>query len=826
MLAILVLINVAMLFWAISCIYGKVNVLKNMALAIALFFSEYAVVSGVFFWKDSFGFEKVLLSQVFANIILVVAIYKKGLFKKINFKHDVCVDALPIFLIVLLLPLTFNKFEIYGTGQDQGLYLAKAVELVSGNYENQLDFEEYHSLEEESDLQAYQYMVDKGFTGFYVLSGRAFPTVDVSEIKSSVSGMYHGIPTFPAILALWGEIFGLEKMIHVQSAIFLSIILLAYYILENLNISKQRRFAYIILLGTSPLLLWLSKTTLTELLLTLLIILYLYFVLEDHLWAQFLAVIPLLAFSYVHVSYLQILPLFVFINFWLYTRENNKQYLYNNITISSGMFLGYCMMSEASPQYFFDNLNRIYFGNVITRDNVMWWMLAITVIVIVISLIVPKFKSYLTTLFEFKYLSEVVRLFVIFACIFFVYLGYKNGFCMTPEMCANPAVGGYYGTGFEAFTNLPIFAYAMATGFVIVPLILGVFCVSPKTMFENRSSLIMGIMFLYTVIFQSCFIIKEIAFYYYYSRYLAVYVSVILILSALCLGKIKRNYFWIVIVISLISNLYFDSHLVAEKDFTQVEWETLLDLKDVIDENSAVVISGDLQRNYALLVRSVADCAIFPETESLEEQLQELTLNYSHVYYLCTDNSKKTITNIKESNSTGDVYVEYRDITHTSIYPWSFVFYPMSATKVEGSVELYQYHTKGIPLFVCDLDSNMVGVLNGVKKDGKIESTGTEGVVAFGPYCQLEKGEYLLGVELDSESNNVDDLGYVRISVHGSKVILEETDFAEFLVAKDDIIRLEIPFRIDEDMDGVEFVFGAKNGAKYKLRDYRIYIKE
>lgn len=641
--------------------FRKADIIKNLVLSVSALLTVYAVVSGLFFMADQFSFVHVLeamflLSAPF-TIYCAVRLGKiSGWIRPCPYRRFLLLSA----LIVGTVFLSCSKFELFSTAQDQGLYQAEALELYMGNFEVEHDFEEYQVLEKEEDKKVYLQMVGGGIPGYYALAsgGIQIDPFNEEERKSDVSGMYHGVQTFPALLALGGKLFGLENMMQIQTVFLICSVLLLYFALCNLQIPLKFLLPSLTVFLISPLVLWVSKTSLTEMVLTMFMSLYLFLLTEaDTEIKRLLSALPLVGFAFVHVSFLLLYPVFVGINMLLYLKRRCREYLPANVIVSTGLCLGYFMMSRITPIYFYGNCARLYIGKLITADNFLIWVFAGAFFVCAVSAALSGVKKVEVADRGFAAAERFLPAAVL------VLLGICLCFVIVPGYFREPDINwftSYYGQGFGgAFVHSALYAFALATGFAVFAALLVVLIFRCRIFFENVTELCVALLFVYCILFQSAFIRKEVYYYYYYSRYLAFYIPIISMVLAIVLKRLKnlkKLIVWTVFLVSFGTMLVFDVPLLVSKDETYLEWETLMDLKAQMDENSAVILENETAMLLGVQVRALTGAAIFPVFEDVSNELSLLLKHYSRVYYI-PDNPGR----LESGFNPDDFVVKYRD---------------------------------------------------------------------------------------------------------------------------------------------------------------------
>ena len=673
------------IFLSLNYRYEEINIIKQSAISVTIFFVLYSVLAGIYFMFDAFGFATVLVTELaIVSIVLISLIGLKG-WKAIKVSFEKKRDLVILLLLCIAFVMTVNKFELYDTGQDQGLYQIEALELYMGNYEVQHDFEEYQILEDAADKEAYYRMLDEVWVGYYPLSAGEYTDPDTAI--SEVSGMYHGVQTFPAMLALAGRLFGMEHMMQLQTILYLCSIALLYYTMCDMNVSKMKRMLLTMVFMLSPLALWVSKNAYTEMFLCLMVTFYLFLLFErnDKKWMMSL---PLIGFSFVHVSFLIIWPVFWIANTMLYIYKKNAQYVWANIGSAIGLIIGYIMMSIVAPEYFYDNCKRLYWGNLITNSNLLMWIIVIAILSCIVSIVFLKVKTnkIKVILEKIQRTKWIIPSAVLIAILYWIVYGAKIGYSMVPEMMERPELVLYYGQGLMAYTHLAIYACALATGFIILPCVLGYMTFKAQKVIEKPEYYVLTIVFLYIVVLQSVLFRKEIFYYFYYSRYLLYYIPVICLMAAVCFRKWNGKIVFAIALISVCSMLYFDIVIMENNDNTKMEWEVLEDLSQCIENDAVIIICGEgMQSALGPYLRAVTDVAVFPMFEDFGEQVQLLHDYYGDIYVLSEEDF------VSEETDKRLLHVVYKDSYQSamaSMFDWGI--YPLQIVPIDRGIMLYE----------------------------------------------------------------------------------------------------------------------------------------
>ena len=747
---ILTILNFLCLFALMTSIFKEDGVIKTSILAVTVFSFLYVIMSGLLFWIDAFTFVRAL------GVILIFTIPMTSLLiakKKISVKQVLQyaqVPAVEIILIVLTFLLSLQNFELYSVGQDQGSYQVEAIELYMGNYEVEHDYEEYQILESEEDKASYLNMLGPDILGYYPLSNY-YQEIGfaMSTPLSDVSGMYHGIQTFPAILALGGKLFGLENMMQVQTIFLICSVLLLYYALCNMKLPTSKILGALSIFLFSPLVLWISKTAFTEMILTLCISFYLFLLTEVNTRAKRLLLsLPLAAFSFIHVSFLLIYPVFILVNALLFFQNGQKEYIWDNVIISAGLSTGYFMMGHIAPQYFFGNLARLYYKNIITIENILYWVLLGCMLVSICPLLLLCIKDLNIVFLKIKHVCKINPILVLFFLGVILHHTVIIGYFRTPKDGWRESQCSYYGEGFfHAFSHSAFYAFVMATGFLVMMCVLWYMIRKHKAIWDTPIESAVYFLCLYCILFQSAFIRKEVNYYYYYSRYLVFYIPIICIAVAFFFRQVKRRGFWSILALSITAMAIFDVPLLLEKDQTLLEWETLQDLDDAIQDDSAIILEPDMAMLLGAPLRAVSDEAIFPVMSNIRSEIELLGKHYSNIYYLSSEfySSESQVSDSSDIRSV-DSEIAYRDrylLQDTGVKKGHF---PLRYLKERRQLVLYKIKTFlfDYPLNSTSQDFDAYG-FSGVEETGRWTSENKADIL-----CYLPSDNYQLSVDVNS----------------------------------------------------------------------------
>lgn len=679
-----------------ACVWLRKRTAAEVAvLGTVFFFFTYIFGSMALFVIDRFS----LFRAVSAALVLDILAFGAAVFfrrsKPFRLKNLIDLDLsmkdmlIPVAVCIAAVPFVSVKNEIFGMGQDQGVYQVQALNFMYDDNARQKDIEEYHLLEDTEAKAHFEYKVR--LMGGYDIQDPDYPDTVYDYDVSPVSGIFHGIPTYTAMLAMWGELFGAENMADIGTVFYILTIFLIYYVCRNLKLKAASRICACLLAAFAPVVMWVAKSTLTEMFLAVIMTSFMYFITDDERPKEkWMSIIPAAVFGCYHVSVFTMLPLFVIVYGGMYVFTREKQYAVLTPAVTAGYLASFFMMKQVQPMYTMNNYRDIFVGG-INVNNLTAVVTAASVGLIIAScafiFIVSRTNENFRAARFCKKLSES-RPFRIFAAMLLI----------IPLVFTVFNIIRKYDSWDEA-SHASIFGFGVNAGLVFIALggILALF--TTGHFIQKNSRLVIFVMFFYCVLVYSAFLRPEIQYYYYYSRYLAPFIPVAVIFAAVSLDKLGGRAMYPAAALSIVLNLPFIRGQKDSKDDTRMEWSVLEDVADVVDENSCVVICSKYQPELWLPLRTVTDADVYPLNESDEDQFRELKSRYDKVFCISDKEISgddfevyyKNVINHSEDdgNNTGDFvpmslkYMEVQD----DIYVYSYEKYKL----VYDAAEDYRY---------------------------------------------------------------------------------------------------------------------------------------
>lgn len=625
MTAAFVTAGIVIMMTAFSIAYYKRDIVELFVLGVTGFFCIYVLGSGILFWLNRFSINAALIiALVLEAVFFAVIFFFVRRVPTCIFRYREMLAPLAAFVIALI--VVAPKFGYFGMGQDQGVYQVKALALINGENSNFYTFDEYDRFEESIDIESYEYEAVHSLVGFYGYDSR-IPALHKEDFSNKMTGVLHGVPTYAAMLALYGSLFGYSRMIDIQTVFLFLGIFLMYYVMRNLKISRKLRFAGLLIYVSSPIVLWTSKTTLTEVFTMVLIMLYLY-LMTDRKYQKyiFMSFFPLIVFAFFHVTIYTIMPMIVIVYFTLYYMTRDKQYMLANLVTLAGYLAGFFMMRECAAVYTYGNYKKIFVFGINDKNLaiVVTAVVAVCMAGALAILVIPmerqeRFREIVTYGIR-KHMRLVVRILLVLSLTALV------------VMFVHTKTRLNYST---------FYAYIISSGIVPVFFLFGAFLYRPQFITAHKDNLLLTIMFVYMVIMYSCILKPDIGYYYYYARYIVPYIPTIIILTALRISRMTpkagSKKFIIPIAVSVIyAVIMFPTNvaLATQKDISNMEWQIVEDLSTKFNKNDAVIIDSNLSSTLKFPIKFMTGADVYPESGDMLEQLRRLEAGHEKVYYI------------------------------------------------------------------------------------------------------------------------------------------------------------------------------------------------
>jgi hypothetical protein len=781
-----VLLGVLLAILTVGIWLRKSNVLEILVLGVVYWFCAWVVAGMGLFVLDEFRLFRcgcATLGVITITFVAAVLVRRKrdsvSWQKLIEPEWDIRDYWIPILLCGCGLVLVAVKHGYFGMGQDEGVYQTVAINFMNGLTDRQQDFSEYHLLSEEQQKEFLSY-VQKRLVG-YDLNPVEYPDTVYDTTVSSVSGIYHGIPTYASILAMWGTLFGMAKMQGVQTLFYCCTIFLVWFTCRNLNLKKSSGFLACVVTAASPIVIWVAKSALTEGFLGVLIILFL-FLLTDaaHPERQWTSIVPIAVFGCFHVSIYTMLPLFLVLYGGMYWLTRRKCFAILMPVTVLGYLASFFAMRHVQPFYTMNNYRSIFVAG-ISQWSLIWLIpLACGIALVacgVYVLLVRKFvhQKY-ADLTPTAYLEKVKQSrfgFVLVEFLLVLLVVYILLKCLVS------------GNILATFRNSTFWGYACCSGVFLLAIAWIVGVVKPRLYLESPQKLVILVTAFYCILFYSAFLRFQVDYFYYYGRYLAPYLSVAALFGAITLDCFRCRTTLPVAVAGLVVVAPYDRFLSLMQDDTRMSWDVLEETAGEITENDCVIVDSESMWTLFLPIRAMTGAAMYPVLGGdVTAQAEELSAQYDNVYYIgngdWTEEFDTRFTLIYENPV--EIVTDDNVSGRGKIFP-----FPLAYQESTESVTLYRYASNRLSYAAADSDTlEFCGF--GSLENEFFWSISEDAAVR----CQLEQEDYTLtltmGCMMPLETLGIDTYP-VTILINGEEVGTVEVDAEN----NGDSLSLEVP---------------------------------
>lgn len=611
--------------------FQKRNIVESAVIGVIWFFCSHIFACMGLFLIDWYSLFRAmcLTFALDAAVLGTVVFFRKTKPFSIKglFRCDFSLKPvlIPLLICALALPFTLQKNEFFGMGQDQGVYQTQAILFLQEDTARQKNFEEYDTLDAAGQEEFLMFVRHK--LGGYDIAPEDYPETIYDRSVGDASGIIHGIPTHSAILAMWGELFGIAHMADVETVFYLCLIFLVFCICRNLRLKKHSCALAAICTAFAPIVIWVSKSSLTEMFLALLPALFLYFLTDsEHADKRWMSIIPIAVFCCFHVSIYTMIPLFLMIYGGLYFFTRQKQFaILMPATVL--LYLGsYFAMRHIQPFYTMNNYRSVFVGGV-NVHNITKVVVIVSIAAFLLSILyvwgVSRTNRNFYAMPNWSRKASKSRWFKVFLTILiFLPLLYILVKALTT-----------YNSWDEA-NHIALLGYIGNAGLLTVPLAMLAVPLMSRYIAHRNRRLTVFLMFFYCILIYAAFLRFEIQYYYYYARYLAPFVPIAAIFAAMVLDRMKKRFVIPAAVLGLCYVMPYDLFLMHHRDDSRLEWDVLLDAADAAQGADCIVIDKPHMQCLWMPLDAMTGAAVFPASEDLPAQLAELSEKYSTVLYV------------------------------------------------------------------------------------------------------------------------------------------------------------------------------------------------
>lgn len=663
----------------------KVNIVHLIVLTVVFATSIYILISGLLFWIDAFSIQRAVLGVIVFQSLIAIILWFRNKRAVIEFEWKRYV--IPIIIVLITLPLIWNKYGFYGMGQDEGVYQTHAIQLIYGKNDIQLDFEEYHQLNNEEDKDYYKQELHKALTGYYFYDTSLQTTSEEQKI-SEVSGTIHGIPTFAAVLALYGRLFSINHMVDVQTIYFICAVMLMYMIAETLNLKRSVRTLVTVLTAISPIILWSAKSSLTEMFLTVLMELYIYGMInfrdKRKSWFSVAAVVT---FSFYHFTVYTVFPIFLLLHWTLFIIKREKRFVCQSLAMILGFLAGMCMSCFVAPAYTIGGIiDGRRTGNFKPLYELLPWINENNVLTVVIAACILAAAITVLLLLLTRVFSKLpqAKLRTVLPWLLRIILAGALGMIVFNILRAKTE-DNLWLTVLQQSTFI---GFSMVTGGIVLAVLTVLWFIKTKVLTDNIQNFIVAGLFIYCILIYSIKLRPTTAYYYYFGRYLAPFVPVLLICAGIFINKITSWAIYTQLILSVLLLTPYLPFFYNASDDTQLSRESLEEIVKTIENNSIVIMSSETGRFLYLPVRTMTGASIYFQEEDIAGQIKELSKNREKVYYITVSPDTEEI---EENLDMEVIYRKLDDTGENCEFNSKLLFpFPIGVTAEKTKISCYE----------------------------------------------------------------------------------------------------------------------------------------
>ena len=345
----------------------KSSFLKPFVCGTVFYFFCYILWSMLLFVTNQFTLFRAVLGTAVVLVALLTAAAlllrrKHGtLLRLLHWDESIRTVWIPLVIVLVALPLILTKNELFGMGQDQGVYQVVAINLMNGLTDRQQDFAEYYNLSS-ADQTEFADAVRNYLMGYDIVP-EEYPDTIYDRNISPVSGIYHGIPTYAAMLALFGKLFGISHMIHLETVIWVCMIFLVSFVCRQMQWKRCTEFLACAVCAASPIVIWVAKSSLTELFLAVILLSFVLLITAPNR-SHGLSILPVAVFACYHVSIYTMIPLFVVLYGALYLFRRKREYAVLMLATIPLYLASYFAMRHVQPFYTMNNYRDLFVGGI------------------------------------------------------------------------------------------------------------------------------------------------------------------------------------------------------------------------------------------------------------------------------------------------------------------------------------------------------------------------------------------------------------------------------------------------------------------------------
>lgn len=557
--------------------YEKLDLLQFLLYLCNIFIWEYCVVAAMLLAGNFFSVFNTLF--ILGSINIFINVVKRG--KK---KAEIEVSREDIYFftfIFVLLPWIALKGQTLRTGSDAGFYYSKAIDLMFGGTENIKWIEDTGNITD-AMVQSKTFLLGEQY-------------FNISQADGQIYYMYHSLYIWPAIMALVGNVFGQDKITISMSIFYVLTLGNMWYILKRVSRLSISKFIVFPLFGFAPVIIYLAKLTFSELLFVSVLTAGILFLSDNQNKWNYFAGFMFGILPAIHFSAVMYLPIVFILTTYIGIIKKEENY-FTLTQVGVGTFALFFLLNFKIAPMYSTNQMIASFGSKLDFKIWLFIILMVSVIGLFLLQILKKIGlrcSRFVNIFELgrRNSQTFLQIVVVILIVSILYKGYQLGF--TDKMILGKGSwqgrAGYANKGWESLWHMNIYSIFLGLSYIGLPYIL--YKIFKAKNWDDKDCLL-SIAFLYAVSIYT-FIRSDTPSNYYGSRYFAIFLIPIAVITIGSMIKSRREFF-IIAAIAICTALPYNIFLQKEYGY-QGSYDILKDALDNIEENSAVLL--DVNQN-------------------------------------------------------------------------------------------------------------------------------------------------------------------------------------------------------------------------------------
>ncbi len=612
--------------------HRNVDAAKVLVLGAGGYFAAYAFVSCIMVLLGIFkvGSCALITTLVLAVIFIVQLVLKRFEAPRIRYRWK---EYLPL-AIILLAAAFLSRGSVtgyYGTGQDEGLYQIRAMFYYNDKTDDRISFSEYNKIPLENKYERESYLDEVHDLIGYITDK------ELLEDKDYITGILHGLGVLPAMMALWGRLFGLERMNHVLMMCFFISIGNVWLICRNIK-EEKKLYANIaaLLTAVSPIVVWCGQNTLTEIVLTMFFTgWFAVLTSKNEDGVQFLSLFPLGGLCVLHILSTALIPMVVLIYWGMFFIRGKKSYLLTVMFALAEYALGFTMMKNCYGTYTDGNYKRLFdmTKELLNADNILTVVWVASLICMAVSLVFmmkgrrEALHRLVRRAAESERAQNVCRI-VMIVLLVLTTIAIISEFVKRTDRS-------------YCYPRMTIIGYILMTGIVILPAAIAVLVVKAKELLIDRRFFALAFCFIYILWIYCKLLMPEVPVYFYFIRYLSPFIFLPIVIAGLYAYVIPGGVQIAAAVLISILTVFQSRVLYMGQDLTYCDYRLIQDITSCIGENDAVLINEQgyhCQRVFTFPIKALSGADVYYVRGSeLQKQMERLDEEYESVFLVSID---------------------------------------------------------------------------------------------------------------------------------------------------------------------------------------------